>query len=229
MCGIDGVSQANNHSMNFGAPGMRDTLAALQANQIKYFGIGENITEARKPLILESKGIKVGFLGYDGITCDTYGADAKYAGTSPLDVDNMIEDIQALRPNVDILIPFIHWGVEYTLTPTDGQRGIARKAIDAGANMVVGSHPHWVQGMEDYKGKPIVYSLGNFVFDQEWSWETKQGLIMHLAFAGARLTGLRFVPVLIEDYYRPRIVDGAVKVEILDRVWKSTDILSGDA
>ena len=91
--------------------------------------------------------------------------------------------------------------------------------------MVAGSHPHWVQGIEEYRGRPIVYSLGNFVFDQDWSPETKQGLIMHLVFQGSRLAALRLVPVLIEDFYQPRIQTGEEMTLILDRVWNSTDLL----
>ncbi|HEU5422638.1 MAG TPA: CapA family protein [Nitrolancea sp.] len=229
LAGVDAVSQANNHSMNFGADGMRDTLAALDARKILHFGIGEQLSQARQPVILQAKGVKLALLGFDGITGDTYGATGDSAGTSPLVADNLVADIQAVRPKADLVIPFIHWGVEYTLTPTDGQVLIAHQAIDAGADMVVGSHPHWVQGVETYHGRPIVYSLGNFVFDQEWSLETKQGLIMHLIFRGRRLAGLRFVPIMIEDYYQPRLAEGDEISTILDRVWRSSDILAGTA
>ncbi|HET7034078.1 MAG TPA: CapA family protein [Thermomicrobiaceae bacterium] len=229
LAGVDAVSQANNHSMNFGAAGMRDTLAALDARKILHFGIGEQLDEARRPVILEAKGIKLALLGFDGITGGTYGASDDSAGTSPLLADTLVADIQAVRPTADLVIPFIHWGIEYTLTPTDDQVAIAHQAIDAGADMVVGSHPHWVQGVETYHGRPIVYSLGNFVFDQEWSLETKQGLIMHLVFRGTRLAGLRFVPVMIENYYQPRLAEGEEISTILDRVWHSSDIITGIA
>lgn len=226
LAGIDGVSQANNHSMNFGAQGMRDTLAALETAGIKHFGIGEDLTAARAPAIFEVHGLRIAFLGYDGITGDIAGAGDTWPGTAPLDVEYMVEDITAAAAQADIVIPFVHWGIEYELVPRDYQREISYRAIEAGATLVVGSHPHWVQGMEIYQGRPIVYSLGNFVFDQEWSLETKQGLIMHLVFHGPKLAGLRFVPVLIEDYYRPRIVAGDERVAILDRVWASTDELA---
>jgi poly-gamma-glutamate capsule biosynthesis protein CapA/YwtB (metallophosphatase superfamily) len=226
LAGVDAVTQANNHSMNFGARGMRDTLAALDQRKIQHFGIGENLTEARKPLILEAQGRKIAFLGYDGITGTTYGATESTAGTSPLDVDNMAEDIAAARQHADIVIPFVHWGIEYQLVPSAEQQSIARNAIDVGADIVIGSHCHWVQGMEVYNGKPIIYSLANFVFDQEWSLETKQGLIMHLVFRQNRVVGIRFVPVLIEDFYQPHLVDGATKVQILNRIWQSTDLIA---
>lgn len=225
LAGIDAVSQANNHSMNFGEAGMADTLAALQGAGIVPFGIGPDLAAARAPAIFDIRGVRVAYLGYDGITGHVHGATDVSPGTAPMVVDYMVADIEQARQQADLVIPFIHWGIEYTLTPSDEQRLIARRAIDAGAALVVGSHPHWVQGMEIYQGKPIVYSLGNFVFDQEWSLETKQGLIMHLAFHGSRLAAVRLVPVLIENYYRPRIVDGQDMTAILDRVWASTDQL----
>ena len=91
--------------------------------------------------------------------------------------------------------------------------------------MVVGSHPHWVQGIEEHRGRPIVCSLGNFVFDQDWSAKTKQRLIMHLVFQGPQLAALRLVPVVIENFYQPRIATGEEMAVILDRVWCSTDLL----
>ncbi len=225
LAGIDGVTRANNHSMNFGVGGMHDTSAALDKAGITHFGMGDNLAEARQPGLFEVRGTRLAFLGFDGITGASYGATDEYAGTSPLVIEQLVADIATAHQQADLVIPYIHWGIEYTLEPTAEQRAIARRAIDAGADIVVGSHPHWVQGIEIYRGKPIVYSLGNFVFDQDWSEETKQGLIMHLTFQGSTLVALRFVPVYIEDFYRPRIVDGAEQVTILDRVWASTDAI----
>lgn len=225
LAGIDGVSQANNHSMNFGASGMRDTLAALDAAGVRHFGIGETLDQACEPAIFDVRGTRVAFFGYDGITGDTNGATGDSAGTAPLTAERLSQDIAVATKRADVVIPFIHWGVEYTLTPTGEQCSLARRAIDAGATMVVGSHPHWVQGIEEYRGRPIVYSLGNFVFDQDWSPETKQGLIMHLVFQGSRLAALRLVPVRIESFCQPRILTGEEKTVILDRVWNSTDLL----
>ncbi len=226
LAGVDAVSQANNHSMNFGAHGMRDTLAALDQRNIKHFGIGENLDEARKPVIFDVQGRKIAILGYDGITGGTYGATDSTAGTCPLDADIMAQDIASVRQQVDLVIPFVHWGIEYQLVPNAEQQALARNAIDVGADMVIGSHCHWVQGIEVYQGKPIIYSLANFVFDQDWSLETKQGLIMCLVFRLNRVAAIRFVPVLIEDFYQPHIVDGADMTQILDRIWQSTDLIA---
>ncbi len=222
LAGIDAVSLANNHSMDFGAQGMRDTLKTLEGRGIAHFGIGETLAEARQPALLQVAGTTVALLGYDGISAAWYGAGADWPGTAPLDPELVTEDVSAASSLADVVIPFFHWGIEYTLLPTDEQRQIARAAIDAGATLVLGSHPHWLQGFEFYRGRPIFYSLGNFVFDQEWSQETKQGVILRLRFEGPRLRAFSFQPVLIEDYHRPRPADDQERVVMMGRIRSSS-------
>ena len=91
-------------------------------------------------------------------------------------------DIQALKRQVDFVIVAFHWGIEYTALPTQEQRGIAHQAIDAGADLILGNHPHWVQATEKYQGKYITYAHGNFVFDQMWSQETREGVVGKYTF-----------------------------------------------
>lgn len=222
LAGIDAVSLANNHSMDFGAQGMRDTLATLQAHGIAHCGIGETLAEARRPALLDVAGTTIALLGYDGISAAWYGAGEDWPGTAPLDPELIAADVVAAAGLADVVIPFFHWGIEYTLLPTEEQRQIARAAIDAGATLVLGSHPHWLQGFEFYRGKPIFYSLGNFVFDQEWSPETKQGVILRLRFSGARLLTFSLEPVMIEDYHRPRPADDLERVVMLQRIRSSS-------
>jgi poly-gamma-glutamate synthesis protein (capsule biosynthesis protein) len=227
LAGLDGVSLANNHSMNFGQIGLEDTIATLQAHGIKAFGGGMNLSEARKPGIFEVKGVKFFFLGYDGITAEDYGAGPTWAGTCPLDMKLVLEDIAAAKAaGADLIIPFFHWSEEYVAVPSVTMRRIAHQAIDAGAAMVLGSHPHWVQGTEWYKGKAILYSLGNFVFDQDWSIETKQGMFTEIVVRDKRVARVRLVPVLIEDYNRPRILDVVEGLPVLQRVYDATDVIS---
>jgi poly-gamma-glutamate synthesis protein (capsule biosynthesis protein) len=226
LAGIDGVSLANNHSMNFGQIGLEDTIATLQANGIKWFGGGMNIDEARKPGIFDVKGVKFFFLGYDGITAADYGAGPTWSGTCPLDTQLVLEDIAAARSaGADLIIPYFHWSEEYVAVPSVAMRRMARQAIDNGAAMVIGSHPHWVQGVEWYKGKPILYSLGNFVFDQEWSIETKQGMFTEIVVRNKQVARVRLVPVLIEDFNRPRILDVVEGMPVLQRVYDATDVV----
>ncbi len=224
LAGIDGVSLANNHSMNFGALGLSDTLAGLAANKITAFGGGMNLSEARKPGLFTAKGVSFAFLGYDGITAEDYGAGPNWPGTCPLQMDLVLEDLaRAKQGNPDFIIPYFHWSEEYVSVPSALMRRIAHQAIDNGAAMVLGSHPHWVQGTEWYKGKPILYSLGNFVFDQEWSEETKQGMFAEIVIRNKKIARVRLVPVLIEDYNQPHILGMNESMPVLQRVYDATD------
>ena len=105
------------------------------------------------------------------------------------------------------MIVFPHWGVEYRAKPTDGQRNLAHMAIDAGADMVIGNHPHWAEGMEVYKGKPIWYALGNLVFDQTWSEPTMEGITLEMTFTGKTLVQVRIRPHLILGKAQPNFMD----------------------
>jgi poly-gamma-glutamate capsule biosynthesis protein CapA/YwtB (metallophosphatase superfamily) len=225
LAGIDGVSLANNHSMNFGELGLDDTLATLAANGIAAFGGGPNLAAARRPGRFTVKGANFAFLGYDGITGDEYGAGTNRGGTCPLRRQLLLDDLAALRadPAAPLIVPFFHWSVEYVAVPSAEMRALAHLAIDNGAAMVIGSHPHWVQGTEWYKGCPILYSLGNFVFDQDWSTETKQGMFAEFVIRERRIARVRLVPVQIEDFNQPRFLDIGEGIEVLQRVYDATD------
>jgi poly-gamma-glutamate capsule biosynthesis protein CapA/YwtB (metallophosphatase superfamily) len=106
-----------------------------------------------------------------------------------------------------VVIVFPHWGIEYQATATAKQRALGHAAIDAGADMVIGNHPHWAEGMEVYQGKPIWYALGNFVFDQTWSEPTMEGLILELTFRGRELVQVQMHPTLILDRAQPNLLD----------------------
>ena len=226
LSGVDAVSLANNHSMDFGYVAVQDTMKVCQKTGIKTFGAGDNLAAAVRPAVFQIGSTRIALLGFDGVSTDWYGARENAPGTAPLRADIVEHAIRVASQQADVVIPFFHWGVEYTLVPTAHQREIARRAIDAGATVVVGSHPHWVQGVEWHRDRPIFYSLGNFVFDQEWSLETKQGLILHLWLSDAELIRYELVPVLIEDYHRPRLARGEEAQAILQRVRESSRLLS---
>ncbi len=226
---IDVLGRANNHSLNFGPAGMDDTTAVLDQAGIKHFGAGHNLDEARKAVIVEKNGVTYAFLGYNGISDDADGAGPDWAGTMPMEPHFVIQDIERELAAGHVVIPFFHWGVEYVADPSEEQRFFAHLAIDQGAAMVMGSHPHWVQAVETYRGKPIVYSLGNFIFDQAWSIETMQGMIAHVWMKAARVLSIDLVPVLIEDEHRPRVMNVEEAVPVLNRVWEASErlIVSG--
>lgn len=130
-------------------------------------------------------------------------------------------DIKAARKaGADVVIVFPHWGIEYRATPTDRQRSLGQAAIDAGADLVIGNHPHWAEGMEIYKGKPIWYALGNLVFDQTWSEPTMEGLTLELTFEGKKLVQIHMRSHLILDRAQPNFMDpaGSGKV-VMKQVW----------
>ena len=122
----------------------------------------------------------------------------------------MRADIKKARAaGADVVIVYPHWGTEYTPKPFAGQQALARAVIDAGADMVIGNHAHWVGAMEVYKGKPIWYALGNFVFDQDWSEPTMEGITLELTFDGADLVQVRMRPHVILDKAQPNFMDPA--------------------
>jgi poly-gamma-glutamate capsule biosynthesis protein CapA/YwtB (metallophosphatase superfamily) len=156
---------ANNHTGDFGKDTFARQLTTLDAAKLPYFGGGRNRQEAHRPLILERNGIRVALLGYNGFQPRAFAAGADTPGTAWLEDDEVLADIKAVRGGADVVIPFLHWGREMSPEPTKWQRDFARQAIDAGASAIVGGHPHVTQTVDIYKGRPIVYSLGNFVFD----------------------------------------------------------------
>lgn len=161
------LSVANNHTLDFGPEGLTECLKVLQKQHIPTFGGGETIQEARAPLIIESKGRKIALLGYNEFLQEDYEATATRAGNAPMRSEWVLEDIAIAKQkhHADVIIVFVHWGNEMVSLPLDSQRIEAKRWIDHGASAVIGSHPHVVQTIDSYRGAPIVYSLGNFVFD----------------------------------------------------------------
>ena len=160
------VTIANNHTGDFGPEAFNEQLDLLDKHQIKRFGGGHNSDEARTPYILTVKGIRIALLGYNDFQPRSFEAGPSWPGVAWCVVPQVIADIKAAREihKADLVIPFMHWGEEQ-VPANDRQKKIAKKMIDAGADLVVGSHPHWTQEPEYYKGKLVLYSLGNFVFD----------------------------------------------------------------
>lgn len=164
--GIDIVTLANNHALDFGTDALMDTCAALEGAGIRRVGAGANLDEAKKPVIMDIKGKKIGFLGASRvIPVGSWNATADGPGMlTTYDPALLLEEIRTAKETCDFVVVYVHWGIERDEMPQDYQRTMGKQYIDAGADMVIGSHPHVLQGMEYYNGKPIIYSLGNFVF-----------------------------------------------------------------
>ena len=161
------VSLANNHSGDYGKEAFADQLDIFDKEKLPFFGGGKNLQDARKPLILARKGKKIALLGYCDFPPRSFAAGEKTPGTAWLVEADVLADIRAAKSveHADLVIPVLHWGDELEPAPNEEQRTLARKMIDAGADAVIGSHPHVTQTVDYYRGRPIVYSLGNFVFD----------------------------------------------------------------
>ena len=148
----------------------------------------------------------------------------EHQGTNPYILDTVLADIEFLVSQYDIVIPYFHMGNRVRRAAALIGRSRARRAaIDVGATMVVTNHPHVIQGMEVYAGKPIVYSVGNFVFDQMFAIDVRQGLILEIAIRGNEVVGIRPRGFEIEDFNQPRLMTAGEHASQMDRFWRSTD------
>ena len=165
--GIDLVTLANNHALDYGRDAMLDTIDTLDHAGIRHVGAGKNLAEARKPAIVELNGRTFAFIGATRVYpeadwaagTDSAGMFSAYDGGAAL-----AEKVKAAKQQADYVIAYVHWGIEREEMPNEVQKSIAHRLVDAGADLVVGAHPHVLQGLEYYQGVPIAYSLGNFVF-----------------------------------------------------------------
>lgn len=178
---FDAMSLANNHSGDFGKAAFAEQLGLMRQAGLPYFGGGHDLAEAHAPLILERNGLRIALLGYVEFKPRSFEADATRPGVAWSGEDEQVlqDVIDARRIHrADIVIPFMHWGWEEEAQPSPRLRALARRLIDAGADMVVGGHPHVTQGADVYKGKPIIYSLGNFLFNGFETEATTTGWVL---------------------------------------------------
>ena len=179
---FDAVSVANNHTGDFGLAAFGEMLDLLDKHGLAYFGGGRNLANAHRPHLVERNGLKIAFLGYNEFFPRSFEADFDSPGSAWSEDEQVSLDIQKARTQygADLVIPFMHWGLEHQPLASSRQRQLARLMIDAGADAVVGGHPHVTQNIEQYKGKPIIYSLGNFVFDGFSDEDNNTGWLLRL-------------------------------------------------
>lgn len=202
LAGVNLVSLANNHAGNHGVEGVQDTRKLLEENGISVTGING-------PKIIQVRGLRFAFLGYNDIS-------APQPGISNYDDQKMKQEIKDAKQNADVVIVTFHWGVEYRAQPDDRQIMLAHQAIDEGADLIIGNHPHWIQPIEIYRGKLITYAHGNFVFDQMWSEKTKLGVLGKYTFYDNQLIDVEYFPVYIKDFGQPELLEGQSKQQVLD-------------
>lgn len=214
--GFDVVSLANNHIMDYGVNPMVYTMSLLDSLGIAYSGAGMNIDEARKPAILLRNGIKVAFLSYSMVYPKEFWATDKKPGTARGIKSHIAMDIKNAKEKSDLVVVSFHWGEELMKTPKNYQKEFARLCIDYGANLVLGHHPHVLQGLEIYKGNLIAYSLGNFAFGSR-SKHCTESIILKVKLSPEGLKEVNIIPISVDNdkvYYQPTIVydDEAIKI-----------------
>lgn len=232
--GFDALSLANNHTGDFGEQALLRTLDLLADGPVRAFGAGRNRAEAGTAYVTERNGVRFGFLGFNAIG-ETPRATARRPGalsvrmpprTGPLverDLAHVEQLVRTLDGEVDVVVVLPHWGTQYTHRAEPVQTQVAHRLVDAGADLVVGGHPHWVQGLEWYDDTLVAHSLGNFVFDMDFMAQTRQGVALEAVFWGAELKGFDLVPYAMDDDFAPRPVRGAAADDVLGDVWRHSD------
>jgi poly-gamma-glutamate synthesis protein (capsule biosynthesis protein) len=208
LAGFDVLNQANNHAMDFGPAGLADTQSTLKQYGIATVGTGVDATAAHAPVIITRNGLRMAFLGYVDVPPEKSGFDPRSwtaTATSPGvawgDPEQIRADVQAAKLQADVVIVLLHSGIEITDVINNisaNQRLDAQTAIDAGAALVIGSHPHVLQQIERYHGGLIAYSLGNFVFDQ-YAGVANASIILRVIFNRSGVVSYDYVPALIDN------------------------------
>ena len=213
---------ANNHIMDYGSKGLSDTISSLKSSGVNYTGAGENLEQATQPVYLNVKGRKIAVLNFmDNTTFTTFGASEMPAATTnssgyaPADWSMIKNRIDEAKNNSDATVVVFHYGNEYSTSPNTYQIELSHKCIDEGVDMVIGSHPHVIQKVESYNGKPIFYSLGNFVFDQS-NPDTHPSLMVEMQLIGNEAKVIVHPMLLVGSMPRP--MDNSSGVQLLNRL-----------
>jgi poly-gamma-glutamate synthesis protein (capsule biosynthesis protein) len=218
--GFDVVSLANNHTLDYGATGLFDTETALFDAGIRAVGAGRDLEAARRATIVERDGHRVGFLAYSNTFPESFWAAPDRPGTAFGHRAHVEADVRALRPRVDTVVVSFHWGREATTDLRPYQPMLARAAIDAGADIVAGHHPHVLQGVERHGDGIIFYSLGNFTFGS-YSENARVSAIAHVTAGRHGLHDLELVPINVYNpdvLFRPLPLTGAEAASVVEHL-----------
>ncbi len=235
--GFNLLSLANNHIMDYGAQGLADTLRLLRREGIQFSGAGENVKQARRAAWLEINGLKIACLSYSLTFPQEFYAQENQPGTAFAYAQFLEEDIPATRSLSDVLIVSFHWSEELRRIPKDYQRKLAHKVIDLGADIVLGHHPHVLQGLEVYRGKVIAYSLGNLAF-ASYSRRVKTSMLLRCRLGrGHTIREVEIIPLSVNNHqihFQPQPLSGAAArsllcdLDVLSQPLGAEIILEGD-
>ncbi|MBI3900211.1 MAG: CapA family protein [Gammaproteobacteria bacterium] len=218
--GFDVVSLANNHSLDYGADGLRDTIDALQRVNIHTAGAGHDLDAARKPAFIDVAGTRVAVLAYSLTFPEEFWATGTQPGTAFGHEQQVRADVAAAHKRADVVLVSFHWGQEGSNELRPYQRTLGHAAIDAGAAAVIGHHPHLLQGVERYRNGVILYSLGNFVFGSYSSTATRS-VIAVLSLSHGRVHELTLYPVDVnnlEVVFQPRFLKDRAADEVVEQL-----------
>jgi len=220
--GLDVVSLANNHTGDYADLALADTMRLLTDANIIYVGAGHDLDEAHQARIVEVNGLRVAFLAYNEIGPNYFAATRASPGSAFMDPERMAADVEAARRMADIVLVSCHWGTEYIPYPSPTQEEVAQALADAGADLVIGHHPHVVQGMRYHQGALTTFSLGNFIFDQAFSEETSQGLALRCLLDASGVKTVELLPVYITDC-QPALMSPEEGAPVLERIMGVTE------
>lgn len=219
FAGFDILSVSNNHILDYGRLAMEDTFLRLKKAEIDYVGGGFNEEEAYSPIIKEinpirkskisngASGTKIAFLAYTNLGTSYWSAKGNRPGIAWLTKESLEKGVKETKEKADLVIVSMHFGEEYQSQPNQEQKYFVKLAIDSGANLVIGHHPHIIQPVEKYNEGYIAYSLGNFVFDQVFSEKTMKGLLLKVLVKDGKIKELIPIEIEINQYFQPEIRD----------------------
>lgn len=225
--GFDAMSLANNHTGDFGEAMLLDTVERFRDSKVAGFGAGPDLAAASRPAVVEHDGIRFGFVGFNSIG-ETPMAGPRSPGalsvrmpirTAPEivrpDLDHVLGVVRRLDRRVDVVVVLPHWGDQYTHEALPVQSTVGRALVGAGADLVVGGHPHWVQGLESVGDAVIAHSLGNAVFDMDFMEQTMEGVTLTATFRDDRLVDVALAPYRMDADFAPRPLQGAAGRSVL--------------
>jgi hypothetical protein len=222
LAGVDVVELTGNHNLDFGPQYALESLDLYAEAGMGTFGGGRNVAEARLPLVVEHHGNRLAFLGYNQFGPDYAWASDEGPGAAPFSLEAVQADLAALDGRADIVFVNVQYTETYGASPLPEQAADFRAVAEAGAAVVTGSQAHQPQAIEFYGGRPIFYGLGNLFFDQTWSDETRQGLIVRHWIYDGRLIASQLIPTVLEDSCQPRMATAAEEEATLRAVFAAS-------